>query len=357
MTKQTKTTSPRYIFGLDTFGDIPSDDTGKLLSHPEAIRQVVKEAILADNLGIDVIALGEHHRPDYSISSPETILAGIATRTKNITLATGVTVLSSDDPVRVYQRFATLDALSSGRAQVILGRGSFTESFPLFGYDLRDYNELFEEKIELFSELIKEKPVTWNGNTRAALDNADVFPKTESGHLDTHVGVGGSPESVVRAARYGFPLMLAIIGGAPDRFVPYVELYRRAAADLGTTAHPVGMHSPGFIADTDQEARDIAWRPFKENRDRIGKDRGWPPLTRAQYEHEIEHGSLYIGSPETVAQKIAHAMTTLGAERFDLVYGTGPLSTNARLRNVELFGNKVIPRVRELLAKQATAKS
>ncbi|MFZ2836342.1 MAG: LLM class flavin-dependent oxidoreductase [Candidatus Saccharimonadales bacterium] len=357
MTKQAKTTPPRYIFGLDTFGDIPSDDNGKLLSHPEAIRQVVKEAILADNLGIDIIALGEHHRPDYSISSPETILAGIATRTKNITLATGVTVLSSDDPVRVYQRFATLDALSSGRAQVILGRGSFTESFPLFGYDLRDYNELFEEKIELFSELIKEKPVTWSGNTRAALDNADVFPKTESGHLDTHVGVGGSPESVVRAARYGFPLMLAIIGGAPDRFVPYVELYRRAAADLGTTAHPVGMHSPGFIADTDQEARDIAWRPFKENRDRIGKDRGWPPLTRAQYEHEIEHGSLYIGSPETVAQKIAHAMTTLGAERFDLVYGTGPLSTSARLRNVELFGSKVIPRVRELLTKQATSKS
>jgi probable LLM family oxidoreductase len=355
MTKPKAKPATKYIFGLDTFGDIPSDENGKLLSHPQAIRQVVEEAVLADKLGVDVIALGEHHRPDYAISSPETILAGIATRTKNITLATGVTVLSSDDPVRVYQRFATLDALSNGRAQVILGRGSFTESFPLFGYDLRNYDELFEEKIELFAELIKEKPVTWSGNTRASLDNADVYPKTESGQLDTHVGVGGSPESVIRAARYGFPLMLAIIGGAPDRFVPYVELYRRAAADLGTVAHPVGMHSPGFIADTDQEARDIAWRPFKENRDRIGRDRGWPPLTREQYEHEIENGSLYIGSPETVAQKIAHSMTTLGAERFDLVYGTGPLPASARLRNVELFGSVVIPRVRELLGQPKKA--
>lgn len=356
MTKAKKPTT-NYLFGLDTFGDIPSDDNGKLMSHPQAIRQVVEEAVLADKLGIDVIALGEHHRPDYSISSPETILAGIATRTKNITLASGVTVLSSDDPVRVFQRFSTLDALSGGRAQVILGRGSFTESFPLFGYDLRDYDILFEEKIALFAELLKEKPVTWDGTTRPALNKADVFPKTESGHLDTHVGVGGSPESVIRAARYGFPLMLAIIGGSPDRFVPYVQLYHRAASDLGTASHPIGMHSPGFIADTDQEARDIAWRPFKENRDRIGRDRGWPLMTREQYDNEIEHGSLYIGSPETVAQKIAHAMKTLGAERFDLVYGTGPLSASARLRNVELFGSKVIPRVRELLAEQESDKN
>ncbi len=352
MTQSKANTPTEYVFGLDTFGDIPSNDDGALMSHAQAIRQVVDEAVLADKLGVDVIALGEHHRPDYSISTPETVLAGIATRTKHITLASGVTVLSSDDPVRVYQRFATLDALSNGRAQVILGRGSFTESFPLFGYSLRDYETLFEEKIGLFAELIKQKPVSWSGTTRAALDDADVYPKTESGYLDTHVGVGGSPESVIRAARYDFPLMLAIIGGSPDRFVPYVELYRRAAAELGTTAHPVGMHSPGFVADTDQEARDIAWLPFKENRDRIGRDRGWPPLTREQYDHEIEHGSLYIGSPETVAQKIARSMKTLGAERFDLVYGTGPLAASARLRNVELFGSQVIPRVRELLVDQ-----
>lgn len=243
------------VFGLDTFGDVPEDDSGALVSDATAIRQVVAEAVLADETGVDVLALGEHHRPEFAISTPETVLAGIATRTSRIRLASGVTVLSSDDPVRVFQRFATVDALSNGRAEVILGRGSFTESFPLFGYDLSDYDVLFEEKIELFAKLLEEKPVTWSGTTRASLDNADVFPKTESGRLTTWVGVGGSPQSVIRTASYGFPLMIAIIGGAPDRFAPYVDLYRRATAELGTTAHPVGMHSPGFIADTDEEAR------------------------------------------------------------------------------------------------------
>lgn len=201
------------ILGLDSFGDIPADAGGTPLSHATAVRQVVDEAIVADAAGVDVIALGEHHREDFAISSPETVLAGIATRTDRITLASGVTVLSSDDPVRVFERFATLDALSNGRAQVILGRGSFTESFPLFGYDLADYDELFEEKTALFSQLLDEKPVTWSGRTRAALRDADVFPKTESGRLDTWIGVGGSPESVIRTAHYGFHLMLAIIGG------------------------------------------------------------------------------------------------------------------------------------------------
>lgn len=342
---------PRIQFGLDSFGDLPVDGEGKLFSHAAAIRQVVKEAVLADKLGIDIIALGEHHRPDFSISSPETVLAGIASVTKNIKLASGVTVLSSDDPVRVFERFATLDALSNGRAQVILGRGSFTESFPLFGYDMADYERLFEEKIELFSQLLKEKPVTWSGTKRASLENADVFPKTESGHLQTFVGVGGSPQSVVRAAHYGFPLVLAIIGGSPDRFVPYVDLYRRAAKEFGTTAHPVGMHSPGFIADTDSEARKIAWPAHKKNFDRIGKERGWAPITRDHFINEIENGSLYIGSPETVAQKIAKSIKTLGVERFDLVYGGGPMPASARLHMIELYGTKVIPRVRELLSE------
>src|SRR3954451_15052134 len=224
------------VFGLDTFGDVPQDDSGAPVSYARAIRQVVEEAVLADRTGVDVIALGEHHRPEYSISTPETVLAGIATLTSRIRLASGVTVLSSDDPVRVFQRFATVDALSHGRAEVILGRGSFTESFPLFGYELDDYDVLFEEKIELFARLLAEKPVTWSGTMRAPLENADVFPKTESGRLSTWVGVGGTPESVVRAARYGFPLMLAIIGGSPERFAPYVELYRRAAEQFGTTA-------------------------------------------------------------------------------------------------------------------------
>lgn len=341
----------RIQFGIDSFGDIPVDENGKLFTHAAAIRQVVKEAVLADSLGIDVIALGEHHRSDFSISSPETVLAGIATQTKRIKLASGVTVLSSDDPVRVFQRFSTLDALSNGRAQVILGRGSFTESFPLFGYDMQDYELLFEEKIDLFSKLLDEKPVSWTGTTRAALDDADVYPKTESGRIETMVGVGGSPQSVVRAAHYGFPLMLAIIGGSPERFVPYVDLYKRAVKQFDTPEHPIGMHSPGFIADTDKEARDIAWPAHKKNFDRIGKTRGWAPVTRDHFIQEVEHGSLYVGSVETVAQKIAHAIKTLGVQRFDIVYGGGPMPASARLRTIELYGKEVIPRVREILTE------
>jgi probable LLM family oxidoreductase len=342
----------RIKFGLDSFGDIPVSDDGTLFTHAEAIRQVVKEAVLADTLGIDVIALGEHHRSDFSISSPEMVLAGIASVTKNITLASGVTVLSSDDPVRIFQRFATLDAISNGRAQVILGRGSFTESFPLFGYELTDYETLFEEKIELFSQLLKEKPVTWSGTQRAALEDADVYPKTESGNLQTMVGVGGSPQSVVRAAHYGFPLMLAIIGGSPERFVSYIDLYKRAAKEFGTAVHPVGMHSPGFIAETDKEARAIAWPAHKKNFDRIGKTRGWTPMTRDHFIQEVEHGSLYIGSVETVAQKIASSIRALGVERFDMVYGGGPMAASARLKSIQLYGEKVIPRVREILAEK-----
>jgi probable LLM family oxidoreductase len=333
------------IFGLDTFGDVPEG-----LSYAAAIRQVVDEAVLADELGVDVIALGEHHRPEYAISTPETVLAGIAGRTNRIRLASGVTVLSSDDPVRVFQRFATVDALSNGRAEVILGRGSFTESFPLFGYDLSDYDVLFEEKIELFAKLLDEQPVTWSGTTRAALTDADVFPKTESGRLSTWVGVGGSPQSVVRTARYGLPLMLAIIGGAPERFAPYIDLYRRAADQLGTVAHPVGMHSPGFVADTDEEAKEIFYPRFKEIRDRIGALRGWPPLRRGEFEHEIEHGSLYLGSPETVARKMAKAIQTVGVGRFDLIYTAGSIPASARMRAVELFGAKVLPMTRDILA-------
>jgi probable LLM family oxidoreductase len=348
MSNQRTQPASNLVFGLDTFGDVPVDDSGAPVSHAMAIRQVVDEAVLADQIGVDVIALGEHHRPEYSISTPETVLAGIATRTSRIRLASGVTVLSSDDPVRVFQRFATIDALSHGRAEVILGRGSFTESFPLFGYDLRDYDLLFEEKIELFARLLEEKPVTWSGTKRAALENADVFPKTESGHLSTWVGVGGSPESVVRTARYGFPLMLAIIGGAPERFAPYIELYRRAAEQFGTPAHPVGMHSPGFVASTDEEAREVFWPPYRVMRNRIGALRGWPPVRREEYDREIEHGSLYIGSPETVAHKIARAVKALGVGRFDLIYTAGAQPISARLHAVELYGTKVIPMVRDI---------
>jgi probable LLM family oxidoreductase len=339
-------------FGLDTFGDIPVGDDGAPVSDAAAIRQVVEEAVLADDLGVDAIALGEHHRPEFSISSPETVLAGIAARTSRIKLGSGVTVLSSDDPVRVFQRFSTVDALSNGRAEVILGRGSFTESFPLFGYDLADYDVLFEEKLQLFTQLLEEKPVTWTGTKRAALENADVYPKTESGHLKTWVGVGGSPQSVVRTAYYGLPLMLAIIGGAPDRFASYLDLYRRAAEQFGTVAHPVGMHSPGFVADTDEEAKEVFYAPYKVMRDRIGALRGWPPLRREEFESEVLHGSMYVGSPETVARRIAGAVKTLGVGRFDLIYSGGPLPVSARMKAVELYGSKVIPLVRDILATE-----
>ncbi|GAA0918861.1 LLM class flavin-dependent oxidoreductase [Pseudonocardia zijingensis] len=337
--------------GLGTFGDLPQDDAGAPVSHAEAIRQVVAEATLADDLGVDAISLGEHHRPEYAISTPETVLAGIAGRTSRIRLGSGVTVLSSDDPVRVFQRFATLDAISSGRAEVILGRGSFTESFPLFGYDLADYEKLFEEKLELFVQLLDEKPVTWTGTLRAPLEHADVFPKTDSGRLRTWVGVGGSPQSIIRTARYGLPLMLAIIGGPPTRFTPLIDLYRRATDRLGTTAWPVGMHSPGFVADTDDEARRIHHPHYKVIRDRIGAERGWPPMSREEYDAEIENGSLYVGSPETVARKIARTVGSLGVGRFDLIYTGGPQPMSARLRAVELYGSRVAPMVREILSE------
>jgi probable LLM family oxidoreductase len=337
------------VLGLDTFGDVPVDDSGTPVSHAAAIRQVIDEAVLADQLGVDVIALGEHHRPEYSISTPETVLAGIAARTSRIRLASGVTVLSSDDPVRVFQRFATVDAISHGRAEVILGRGSFTESFPLFGYDLKDYDVLFEEKVELFVKLLDEKPVTWNGTTRAALDNADVFPKTESGHLTTWIGVGGTPQSVMRAAHYGMPMMLAIIGGDPKRFAPFADLYRRALSETGKAELPVGVHSHGFIGETDAQAKEDLFADYKRMRDKIGAERGWSPMTRADFEHEIEHGSLYVGSPETVARKIAATVKALGVSRFDMKYSAGPLSHEKMMRSIELYGRKVIPLVREML--------
>lgn len=340
--------------GLNTFGDRYTLPDGGLAPHPDALRQVLDEAILADQSGVDAFLVGEHHRHEYSISAPEVMLAGIASRTERMRIGSGVTVLSSDDPVRVFQRFATLDALSDGRADVVLGRGSFTESFPLFGYDLSQYEVLFEEKINLFVELLKEQPVTWQGTTRAPLADAEVFPKTANG-LTAWVGVGGSPQSVVRTAQYGLPLMLAIIGGDPERFAPYIDLYRRAADQFGTTAHPVAMHSPGFVAETDEEAVEIVWPHYKVLHDRIGGERGWGPTSRAQYDAEVAGGSLYVGSPETVARRIANAVEALGVERFDMVYTQGAIPAEDRLRSVELYGTRVIPRVRELLAEKAAA--
>jgi probable LLM family oxidoreductase len=337
--------------GLDTFGDVTVDAKGDPLPAGQIIRNVVDEGVLADQLGVDFFGVGEHHRADYAISAPEIVLAALAARTERIHLGTAVTVLSSDDPVRVYERFATLDALSQGRGEIILGRGSFTESFPLFGYDLAQYEVLFEEKIELLAQLLTEKPVTWSGTTRAGLTEQEVYPKTEAGGIRTWVGVGGSPESVVRAARYGLPLVLAIIGGEPERFAPYVELFHRALAQFGTENLPVAVHSPGYIAETDQQALDELWPHYEAMINRIGAERGWGPTSRDRFEHEATHGALYAGSPETVAQKIASTVRALGIQRFDLKYSTGTQPHEQLMAGIELYGNVVIPRVRELLAE------
>jgi probable LLM family oxidoreductase len=342
--------------GLDTFGDRTVDAQGEPVPYPQVIRDVVAQAELADRVGVDFFGVGEHHRDDFAISAPEVVLAAIASRTERIRLGTAVTVLSSDDPVRVYERFATLDAVSDGRAEIILGRGSFTESFPLFGFDLHDYEELFEEKIGLLHELLKEEPVTWTGRLRPGLADQDVFPKTAR-PIPTWVGVGGSPESVVRAARYGFPLVLAIIGGQPARFAPYVDLYHRALAQMEQPDLPVAVHSPGFVAATDEEAREILWPHHKAMHDRIGRERGWPETTRERYEGEIEHGALHVGSPETVAQKIAETVRSLGIQRFDLKYTAGPVPHEHLMTAIELYGTQVIPRVRELLAADAADPS
>jgi len=340
--------------GLDTFGDVTETRDGELVSQAQAIRDVIAEGVLADEVGVDFFGVGEHHRADFAVSSPEMVLASIASSTERIKLGSAVTVLSSDDPVRVYQRFATLDAASNGRAEVILGRGSFTESFPLFGFDLALYDELFEQKLELFVELMKEQEVTWSGSTRASLSGQRIFPTTESGSLKAWVGVGGSPESVVRAAQYGLPLVLAIIGGDPRRFAPYIDLYRRALAEFGHPALPIAIHSPGYVAESDEQAREELWPYYKEGRDRIGASRGWPPMTRLQFDQEASaDGSLYVGSAETVAAKIARTVSALGVDRFDMKFSAGRLPHENLMRNIELYGTEVVPMVRELLAGES----
>jgi len=337
-------------FGLDTFGDTNQNEDGTPATQAQTIRQIVEQAVLADQLGINAFNVGEHHRQDFAVSAPDTVLAGIATVTKNITLGTGVTVLSSDDPVRVFERFSTLDALSNGRAEITAGRGSFIESFPLFGYSLQDYEVLFEEKLDLLTQLWKEQPVTWSGTTRASLNNQQVFPKTEKGAMGIRVGVGGSPESVVRAANHGIPMALAIIGGDPARFAPFAKLYFDYLEKLGKPKLPVSIHSPGLVAATDEDAIDAIWPHYQEMYGRLGRERGWGPTTKDHFLQEVQYGSLYVGSPETVAQKIAYAIRSVGVSRFDLKYSTGPMPHSLLMQTIELYGTQVIPRVRELLS-------
>jgi probable LLM family oxidoreductase len=337
-------------FGLDTFGDLTVGLDGRPLTQAQVIRNVVEEAVLADRLGIDAFGVGEHHRPDFAISAPEVVLAAIAGRTKRILLGSAVTVLSSDDPVRVFERFSSLNAASGGRAEITVGRGSFTESFPLFGYDLSHYEQLFEEKLDLFVALIRNEAVTWKGTVRPPLHDQRVFPPLEGEPLQTWVGVGGSPESVVRAARYDLPLMLAIIGGDPRRFRPYVDLYQRAFAELDKPVRPIGLHAHGYIAETDAKAREELWPHYKASRDRIGAERGWPPATRSSFDQEVSGGALNVGSPETVARKIAATVKALDISRFDMKYSQGTLPHDSLMRSVTLYGEKVIPMVRDMAA-------
>ena len=350
---------PYLELGLDTFGDVTRDADDRPLTQAQVIRHVIDEAVLADEMGIDFIGVGEHHRADFAVSSPEVVLAAIAGRTRRIRLGSAVTVLSSDEPVRVFQRFSTLDAASNGRAEIILGRGSFIESFPLFGYPLDQYEALFEEKLDLFVQILEAnrtgEPVTWRGTTRAPIAGLRMYPPTENGRLATWIGVGGSPESVVRAARYALPLMLAIIGGSPLRFAPYIDLYYRALAQRGLDRLPVGVHSPGHIADSDEQAREEMWPAWRDMRNRIGAERGWGPTSRVEYDREIESGSLYVGAPDTVARRIAATASALGLTRFDMKYSAGTLAHDKLMRSIELYGREVMPRVRELLVRSEPA--
>lgn len=336
-------------FGLDTFGNVSLDESGNPVSAAQVIRDVLAQGQLADELGLNNFNIGEHHRDDFAVTAPDTILAGLATTTKNIILGTGVTVLSSEDPVRVYQRFATIDALSNGRVQITAGRGSFIESFPLFGYELSDYNDLFEQKLELLVELLKEEPVTWSGSMRAGLSNQEVYPKTEGGKIPLRVGVGGSPESVLRAARLNIPMALAIIGGDPARFEPFARLYKETLAKLGMPELPVSVHSPGHVAETDDQAIEEAWPGYEASFGKIGLERGWGPTSKEHFLSEVYHGSMYVGSPETVAKKIVHALSSVGASRFDLKYDMGPLSHAKLSKSIELYATKVVPMVRDML--------
>ena len=321
--------------GLDTFGDVTIGEGGHQKHQAQVLRDVLEEAMVADQAGVDAFGVGEHHRADFAVSAPEVVLAAIAARTSRMLLGSAVTVLSTDDPIRVFQRFSTLNALSGGRAEVILGRGSFTESYPLFGYDLSQYEKLFEDKLAQFADLVK-KPT--------------VFPPIENGTLRVWIGVGGSPESVVRAARFGFPLTLAIIGGHPRRFLPYVELYHQALEKLQQPKLPVAVHSPGHVAPTDEQAREEIWPHYEALMTRIGAERGWPPASRAQFDREVgPEGALFVGSPETVAAKIVKTVRLLGLARFNMKYSSGTLPHGALMRSIELFGTKVAPRVRELL--------
>ncbi|WP_449538714.1 LLM class flavin-dependent oxidoreductase [Ferdinandcohnia sp. Marseille-Q9671] len=341
--------------GISTFVETtPDPRTGEVISHAQRIREVVEEIVLADQVGLDVFGVGEHHREDYAASAPAVVLAAAASQTKRIRLTSAVTVLSSADPVRVYQDFATLDAISNGRAEIMAGRGSFIESFPLFGYDLKDYDELFEEKLDLLLQLQKSEIVTWQGKHRPAIHNRGIYPRPVQDPLPIWIGSGGNQESVVRAGLLGLPLVLAIIGGRPIQFAPLVELYRKAIAHAGhdVTNLPVASHSHGFVAESSEIAAEKFFPSTQQAMNKLGRERGWGPYTQDTFDYARSfEGALYVGDPQFVADKIIHLRKNVGVTRFMLHCPVGTMPHEDVMRSIELLGKEVAPRVREEVAK------
>ena len=347
--------------GIYTFAErTPDPKTGSLVSATQRLSDLMEEIELADQLGLDVFGIGEHHRPDYVVSSPAVVLAAAATRTKRIRLTSAVTVLSSDDPVRVFQDFATLDLLSNGRAEIMAGRGSFIESFPLFGFSLDDYDELFVENLDLLLRLRESERITWSGKHRAPLTGQGVYPRPQQNPLPVWIAVGGTPQSVVRAATLGLPMALAIIGGAPERFVPFIDLYRETAVRVGRdpSTLPISINSHGFIAESSQQAADDSFPPYLEVMGRIGKERGWPPPTRRRFDEERSpRGSLFVGSPQEVVDKIMFEYELFGHQRFLMQMSVGTMPHAKMMRSIELFGPEVAPVVRRETAKAPAASA
>lgn len=346
--------------GLYTFADVDPNAADKGREGERRLKELLEEIELADQVGLDVFGLGEHHRPDYAASAPAVVLAAAAARTRTIRLSSAVTVLSSDDPVRVFQQFSTVDLISGGRAEIMAGRGSFIESFPLFGYALDDYDKLFEEKLDLLLALNESETVSWNGTTRAPLPGLGVYPRPVHGRLPIWIAVGGTPQSVARAGAYGLPLALAIIGGTPARYAPLFDLYREAARRAGQDAAGLktSINVHGFIADTTQEAADTFYGPQAAVMNRIGGERGWGPTSRAQFDQSIgPEGHLFLGDPETVARKIVAHQRIFRNDRFLLQMAIGLMPHDRLLRGIELYGTKVAPLVREMLAEEKTAEA
>jgi probable LLM family oxidoreductase len=345
----------RMELGLATFADLSSG-----VSPQQRMRDLIEEGELAEQLGLDVFAIGEHHRPDFLISSPAVALAAIAARSENIRLSSAVTVLSSDDPVRVFQQFAELDLISGGRAEIMAGRGSFIESFPLFGYDLDDYDELYAEKLDLLLKIRDSERVTWSGRLRAPLSDAGIYPRPIQDPLPVWVAVGGSPQSVVRAGVLGLPLTLAIIGGQPERFAPLVELYRRAALEAGheAAALPVAINTHAFVGETSAAADSAFAAPYLQMMNRIGRERGWPPSGRPEYDAlRSPRGAVAAGSPEQVAEKILFEHELFGNSRYVAQMSVGAVRHADVLRSMELFGTEVAPRVRDEVARRQGGRS